>query len=199
MPPAITPIDWNTIENALHAFVVAVTGFAAGKVIWANQKTPRPAYPYASMKKISGPSAVGIDEDRSTTGSFAGKPASLDVVGNREITMSIQVFGTPNSISPTEHATAYISALQSALSISLYNAPLAVAGLAVRGINPIELPDEQVADAWVSRGILDVRFGLVSNVRLGIDVIEKANIKAIGIDGIGALDPSLIIDQEFGE
>lgn len=38
-----------TIENALHAWVVAATGLDAGKVIWRNQNGPRPQRPFVVL------------------------------------------------------------------------------------------------------------------------------------------------------
>lgn len=37
------------IENAIHAWVLAATGLAAGKVIWRNQNGPRPARPFVVL------------------------------------------------------------------------------------------------------------------------------------------------------
>ena len=41
--------SWTTIENAIQAWVVAGTSFAAGKVIWSNGAGPRPAAPYIAI------------------------------------------------------------------------------------------------------------------------------------------------------
>ena len=43
-------IDWTTIQNAIHSWVVNGSGLPADKVIWAQQYAPRPAEPAISMR-----------------------------------------------------------------------------------------------------------------------------------------------------
>lgn len=196
MPPPITPIPWTTVENAIQAFFTAATGLV---VIWGNQPIPRPAYPYGTITIISGPTPVGIDEDRVTAASpdlgIPNPGGALSVVGNREITVSFQVKGAAGVITPTEHARNYVGAALAAFDVPLYANPLRAAGCAVRQVTSISLPDQQVADSWFSRAVLDVRLGLASNIiNQPIDVIESVHVLAVG-DDLGTLDPALIIDQ----
>lgn len=196
MPPPITPIGWTNIQAAIHAFVVAATGLPAERVMWGNQTAPRPTYPYATITKISGPNPIGQAEQRSTTTGVApADTTTLDIGANAEIVVSIKVHSL--SATPAENAAAYIGAVFAALDIPTYVDPLRVQ-CAVRGINgPVNLPDMQVADVWISRAVLDVRLGIVSNVSIPIDVIETVQAAAVG-DGLGSLDPDAVIDEEFG-
>ena len=199
MPPTLAPIDFEAVEDAIQAFFAAASGL---EVYWADQLKPRGTYPYGTVKIISGPDRVGQDEVRVEAASpDPGKPGEgglLRSVGNREITVSFQVFGPANNIAPAASARAYAASVAAAFALPLYGDVLAVAGLAVRGVgNPIGLPNVQVADAWFTRANLDVRLGLASNVSQPVHVIELAHAAAVGA-GLGALDPALVIDKNFG-
>lgn len=43
-------MNWSTIEDALHAWIVSGSGLAASRVIWSGQSGPRPADPWISMR-----------------------------------------------------------------------------------------------------------------------------------------------------
>lgn len=57
-------MDWTTIQNAIQAWMASGTGLAC---IWAEQGAPQPAYPFGTLKTISGPGAYGMDEVTETT------------------------------------------------------------------------------------------------------------------------------------
>lgn len=54
------PSAWTTIEDAIHAWIVAGTGLAASAVIWEAQAAPRPTGAYVSMR-LGGMEARGVD------------------------------------------------------------------------------------------------------------------------------------------
>lgn len=198
MSAPITPIAWTTLENAIQAFFVAASGLT---VIWGNQAGPRPAYPYGTVSIISGPTPVGIDELRTVAAdppvAIPDEGGVLSAVGNRDITVSFQVFGPAGSVAPTAHARSYAAAVVAAFELPLYGDALKLAGVAIREIIPINLPDRQVADSWQSRAAVDVRFGIVSEVSQPIHVIESVEVNAEpGADDLGTLDPALIPDIE---
>lgn len=191
------PIPWKDIEDAIYDFFVACTGL---RVIWEDQSTPRPSLPYGTLRIISGPTSLGMDETRVETvvaPPQGVKPAKLVLGGSRELTCSFKIFGSAGSIDPASHARAFVGVLRGALELPVYRDILISAGLAFRGQTPITLPDSQIDQTWVSRSVLDVRFGLSSNMEQQIDVIETAHIKAVG-SGMGSLPAALIIDQDFG-
>lgn len=190
------PISWETVENGLYEFFAACTNLP---ISWEDQKAPRRSYPYGTLHILSGPHVLGMDETRVETVSSPApiKPGKLILCGSREMVVSFRVFCTPNSISPSSHARAFASVIVAALSLPIYSDILRDAGVSVRAIMPLTLPDQQIADAWVSRAVVDVRFGLSSNIEQQIDVIETVHIKAVG-DGVGSLPAPLIIDQDFG-
>ena len=56
----MTAPAWSTVEDAIHAWLVAGTGYAATQVIWAQQTAPRPTGAYVAMRLTSLP-IDGID------------------------------------------------------------------------------------------------------------------------------------------
>jgi hypothetical protein len=80
------------IEDALHAWFVAATGYDAAQVIWANQSAVPPELPYATLQIIAGPTSIGIFDDLSTPP--RGSPsAEVILSGVREQTLSCRLFG----------------------------------------------------------------------------------------------------------
>jgi hypothetical protein len=69
-----SPIDWIRFERAVHAWFTRETGVSA---LWACEHASQPAYPFGSLKRISGPISYGRDDERY---SFDPKaPAGEDV------------------------------------------------------------------------------------------------------------------------
>ncbi len=76
------PVSWDTIENALRAWVLSASGFADDHVVWAQQGMPRPSDPWISLN-IQSINEVGIDwtDWENNPFSFTDKTVSA-VVGN---------------------------------------------------------------------------------------------------------------------
>ncbi len=80
-------IHWPTLKKALHGWAVAQSGYAAGKVFWAEQNAPLPSRPCLTLKVSS---LVQVKED------FTEPPDDDGIAmvnGDREFTLSIQAFG----------------------------------------------------------------------------------------------------------
>lgn len=176
-------IDWQDVEDALHRWFVDSTDLQC--VIWGDQDAPQPPYPYGVITIIAGPTKIGgIDETRQepiadplpAAPSF---PIELLKVGPREITLSCQInVGPPDDQNPSENSRTLMSAAQAALGLPSFTNPLREAGLAVIEELPIGEFNIQIADIWVSRSQMDVRFGLTSSVREESPIIETVEITA---------------------
>lgn len=86
-------MNWTVIQNAIHAWVVATSGLAASRVLWARQNLPRPDGCWISLRTIA-LAAVGQD---AITVSDAPSPAPGAEIrtthgGHRVVTLSIQCF-----------------------------------------------------------------------------------------------------------
>jgi hypothetical protein len=87
-------VSYSSEEDALQAWVVRASGFAADKVIWDNQSAPRPLDDFITLKA----------GDQSTLGAFdqlteltdlsrpAGQEIELRIDGWREFTLTIQAY-----------------------------------------------------------------------------------------------------------
>ncbi len=177
------PIDWEVVENALLRWFTDSTDLPC--VIWADQKAPQPLYPYGVIKIIAGPTKIGgVDETRQEAladplPAIPALPVELLKEGPREITLSCQInVGPPDDQNPGDHSRSRMSAAQAALGLPSFTQPLREAGLAVIQELPISDFSIQIADLWVSRSQMDVRFGLTSSVREESAIIETVEITA---------------------
>lgn len=191
------PIDSETHEDALIDWFMEATGLPC--VIWRDQDAPQPEYPYGTLSIISGPTKIGgVDEirqrvlDPQPDGPAApALPIELQIVGPREMTVSCQInVGPPNDNDPTENSRSLMAAAQAALGLPSFAAKLKTAGLSVIEELPILQTNVQIADLWVSRSQMDVRFGLTSCVVEKSAVIETVKITASA--------PFNFNDEEFG-
>ena len=176
------PIEWEDVENALLRWFTDSTDLPC--VIWADQDAPQPLYPYGVIKIIAGPTKIGgVDETRIVAldpePAIPALPIELLKEGPREITLSCQInVGPPDDQNSSEHSRSRMSAAQAALGLPSFTQPLREAGLAVIQELPISDFSIQIADLWVSRSQMDVRFGLTSSVREKSSVIETVEITA---------------------
>lgn len=190
------PIEWEDVENALNRWFVDSTDLSC--VIWGNQDAPQPPYPYGVLTIIAGPTKIGgVDETRQESiadplPAVPAFPIELLKEGPREITLSCQVnVGPPDDNNPGMHSRSIITAAQAALGLPSFTQPLREAGLAVIQELPIAEFSIQIADLWVSRSQMDVRFGLTSSVREKSPIIETVEITAG--------DPFNLDKELFGE
>lgn len=81
-------------------FVAALSGLEPGQVIMANQKEPRPARPYISIKMVNPSGRVGASTDHQYVQNITPEPEApapsiiIGVEGMRKTIASIDVFGT---------------------------------------------------------------------------------------------------------
>lgn len=189
------PIDWQTIEDALYDWFAEQSGVP---VVWADQDSPQPqAYPFGTIAIISGPNIVGASgNDELRTSTDLGQPAGEEVLqefgGQREMTVSCQVFTKPpESFNPSVHARAIMSRVQSSLAAPSVLEAFLAAGLAVVNQGDVDDLSEAVEDTWIGRSNLDVLFGLsaCSSERTGyIKTVE-----------ISAPDPFDLVEKPFGD
>ncbi len=177
------PIDWEDVENALLRWFTDSTDLS--RVIWGNQDAPQPPYPYGVITVIAGPTKIGgVDETRQEAladplPAIPALPIELLKEGPREITLSCQInVGPPDDQNPGDHSRSRMTAAQAALGLPSFIQPLREAGLAVIQELPIGDFSIQIADLWVSRSQMDVRFGLTSSVREKSATIETVEITA---------------------
>lgn len=112
------------IEAAVYTWVSVATG---ATVIFVDQNKPRPATPYLTVR-VGTVTSFGHDERRGMTDPGAPELAEQTYRGDREVTVSIQAFGTG--------AMDLARAAARALGTETTRAQLAASGLCHRGIIP---------------------------------------------------------------
>jgi hypothetical protein len=169
----------TTIESAIQAWIVAGSGLAGAKVIWAGQGGNRPAPPYIAIDGI-GLNQFGQDWKRHTYDDDAdpGEEITNYVEGHREIVLSIQCFAT--SPLGTSAAMAILNSVVAKSRLPTVAAALLAAGVAVRRFDTINALGEVVgATAWEPRAVLTAHIGVASSVNeIGtfIETVETEEI-----------------------
>lgn len=130
---------WTDFENTLHAMVVALTGKVA---ILEKQNGPKPKKPYLTMR-LSSLRRVGMDEQRRTA--TAGE---VEIVGPREMTLSLQWFG--------DGAMAGLTDLAQALQKPTVVDRCMSAGFAVFDVDAVQELGALSGTTWEERAVLDM-------------------------------------------
>lgn len=191
MPPAPSPITWSTVEDALHDWLSGATGLTT---IWAQQDAPRPAYPFATLSIIAGPTRVGgVDEIRYTydSGQPLGQEVEIEAAGLREITVSCQAFVAAGT-SQTQNRVARdtMCKAQSSLGMPSVQAALRAAGLSVIEEGVVQNASAVDEDTWIGRASMDVRF------RLAASVSERGPyVNQVLVSSQLDVDPDLELDE----
>jgi len=172
------PISWQTVEDAIYDWVTRVTEVNAQ---WADQADPQTDLPFCLLS-IDGPTEIGSGDEKRVAEKLGstGLPTGLYEMehrGQREITVEVQInAGPPNNEDPSCYSRALGTRLQSSLNMEAFWRPLDNAGLAYIAYNPLLDASLNVADLYVDRKILEVRFTLASSVTEDIEIIERATI-----------------------
>lgn len=87
-------IDWTTVENAVHAWVVSGSQFPSERVIWAAQSGPRPdgqivVLRFADLVEVGRDWRLVVDAPSPSSGA----EVLHQLQGHRVATLSLQVFG----------------------------------------------------------------------------------------------------------
>lgn len=172
-----SPIDWTTVEIAIHAWFSSATGLP---VIWEDQEAPRPPLPYGTLKVIAGPTKLfGADEHRITYDGNQpdGEEIGIEVAGLRQMTVTAQVFLKRLGANGSSGAKDYTTRAQSALGMPSYLAGLQAAGLSV--IEEMAPRDLSGVDSgtWLARSAMDVRFGLAASVTERTGYVETVGLE----------------------
>jgi hypothetical protein len=168
-------LNWTTLENALHAWIVAATGLAADRVIWSHQGVPERPAPYVTLK-ILDLSSVGHDGlvQSYDGGAPAGQEITFTLEGRRHLTVSVQAFSDAATGATSAHAI--LSKARTALSLPGVHAALLAGGLAAfneGGITDLSAIRET---RWQSRAAMQVRFHCVDSAAEKTTWIETVEV-----------------------
>lgn len=168
-------IAWQTIENAIQAWLSAATGLAC---IVAEQNAPQPAVPYCTFR-IEGPTREYADDElQSVTnlGNSVGQEIEQTAIRRRQITVHVQAFSNLQVEAGAQlPARDYLDMADAQLSLPSVHDALVAGGLTpIDETRAILNVSTVVESGWQSRAAFDVRFRLVDSV------VEKTGY----VDGI---------------
>lgn len=169
-------IDVGAIERAVVRWLESASGCA---VRVANQNAPRPAYPYVTAQ-LGGLVSVGTGGVRTSTDlDQEGAEVELRVRGERQLTVSVNVYaqqrpGKPYD--PTQGALSIAERIRASLGLPSVLAALREAGLSFIDSTPAQdLTWLQDAN-FVERRQMDIRFGLASVVSERVGFIATVDV-----------------------
>lgn len=187
----LQPIDWTTIEAALHGWVIATLGLGDESVIWSDQNIAQPAYPYISMKRGNIVEGGGLTDELRTFTDLTqalGEEIEMLTVGPREFTLNIQahVDECNGANDPNLNSVKLLSKLQASLAQLSVCSLLSTAGMAVierLGVQDISLV---LNGQFINRASFDVRIRTTSVMTERTGFIDKVQLKSddLGIDTI---------------
>ena len=168
-------MDLTTAEDAIHAWLVAATGLAADRVVWAHQPgTTRPS-PSLTMRVLS-LTGVGADGVTHTFDPLAGPGEEITFTseGRRVLAVSVQAYSDAVSGSGTAHD--YLSRAQAALALPTTRDALRAAGLGA--FNPGAITDLSAIreTRFQSRAAMTVQFHCVDSATGRTTYIETAEV-----------------------
>ena len=104
-------MNWTAIEDALHAWVVASTGYPANRVLWRDQNANAKVADHITLH-LSGPIVLGTDELKSSTDLLQppGQEVTLSVRGDREWSLQVECF--TGQVTTSSDAKGILSTLQ---------------------------------------------------------------------------------------
>ena len=169
----------TTIEDALHAWVVASSGLPAGQVIWSRQAGPRPATAYIEMRILN------IDPVASRDWADTEYDAGLDAVtmfarGMRQAVLALQAYG--GAPTGATQAAMLLSKVRLGAALPTYRDALSEAGAGLSELGSVRALDALVGDATLeSRATMEIRFFFASEISITdagtVEIIETSEIE----------------------
>jgi hypothetical protein len=149
---------WDTIEAAIQNWVVAGSGYASGKVIWANQNGVQPGLNFITMSlgdilPVGGPDPGYYLTNLSRP---AGQEVEEHVSGLRSFGVTLEV--TTSATTGTAASRAILSRVQTSLGLESVRSSLALAGATPFDLGTVRSLPVLLGPAWAGRAVLEVRF-----------------------------------------
>jgi len=182
-----SPIDMETIENAIHQWFADATGL---ETIWRRQSVPQPSYPFGSLLITSGPNPIPEAfelRDDTQLGRGSGYEVEQTVCAPCLMTVSCQAYVEGEDLNkPEGNARSYLNKARVALFLPSQQALFKAAEISVIRSNPVTDISALTNERFVSRAGMDVEFNCVMNVSEFVGYIKKVAVEstALGVDEI---------------
>lgn len=159
------PANWTAIEDALQAQVARAVGFAGAKVIWEDQKLPRPARPFLTLaisedlteespERYQRNNPAGVAGTLTPTVTI-GTELLVGTTGNVEFTLRVQAFTA--EVIGNSSARAQLVKVRNAFAADSYCDALASSGIAVISRSTVQKLTEVLETKFEGRAALDIR------------------------------------------
>ncbi len=151
-------MNWTAIEDALHAWVVASTGYLATRVLWRDQNTINAPLADHITLHLNGPLVLGTDEqlDRTDLLQPPGQEIILSVQGDREWSLEVQCYTGQTTTSAD--AKGILSTLQTVGQLPSKRALLTAQGISLFDLGSVQYTPEIREVAYQGRALLLMRF-----------------------------------------
>lgn len=157
-------MEISAIYQKLYEFVVAATGYASDKVIFANQSTPRPSKPFImidvqSLRNVGKPIVKLVDEE-----------------GVQETTVSMLFTASFQAFSDLLHeAEDVLSTLHIKFSTELQNDIFQGELAALKTLRNVSAIPEELNEQIESRAILDMEMSFNKATKHEVGLIEEVH------------------------
>lgn len=150
-------MNWTALEDALHGWVVASTGYPAARVLWRDQIVNTPLANHITLH-LNGPIVLGTDEQVHATDLLqpAGQEIELKVQGDREWSLEVQCYTGQTTTSSDAKST--LSTLQTVGQLPSKRDLLAAQGITLFDLGSVQYTPEVREVAYLGRAILLMRF-----------------------------------------
>jgi hypothetical protein len=190
------PIDLQVFQDTIWTWLDGVFNSVAPtvKVIWDESNAPRPAYPYATIRTVTGPNSVSpLMESRQEFD--AGRPAGEEIELNACVPCTFDITfeffaSVPEANDPTANAQFFCNAMLGSLGQDSTLQTLGAAGISVINKGQPQNIGTLINDSFVSRYKFDVTFGAALNMIEYTTYISKIQLVSedFGIDTIISSD-----------
>lgn len=166
----------STIEDALHAWVVAASGLAASSVLWSDYEQPRPSGAYIALR-LSNVRQIGQDWYHVTNAPApaAGAEIVTTVWGKRAATLTLQAFG--GAPTGTTSPAALLDAVRTKATLPTIRNAINVAGVGIAQFGPVQVVSAGLgSSAFEPRAVMPVELNLTATASEFATFIETVEI-----------------------
>lgn len=173
------PSGWNAMENAIIAWIVAGSGLATSKVVWAQQSNERPAGAYISVRLRS---IATFGEDWDVISDNPTPTAGAEILrttrGMRRLTVGMQAFaGVDGAGTGATAPFGLLHGVAAAAESEIRQAALDAGGVGIMSVGPVQSIDGTLgAGLFEPRAVLEVLASVTSEMVETATYIETVEV-----------------------
>ena len=126
-----------------------------GRIIWADQTTPRPAKPYGTVFFPSGPVKTGLDDEVQSYNA-PGSVVQRRTSGPRLITLQVEVYTDPATAAHASEAAELLENALMALDTIAVRDLFRAAKIGLISQTPAQRLDDQLGERWERRAMSEL-------------------------------------------